>query len=60
MWRDILLQIHINGVQVRLYQIHYNASASHPQTKVSIIQPIPWAALSSEIFSLFSSSLILM
>ena len=67
MWGYILLQIHMTGVQVRLCQVHYVASASHPHTKVSIIQPtlckskfVAILMLSSEIFSLFSSSLILM
>ena len=65
MWRHILLQIHIPGVQIRLPQDHYVASASHPPTNVSIIQPIPCTfefvatcMLSSETFSLFSFSLI--
>ena len=40
MWGYILLQIHMTGVQVRLCQVHYVASASHPHTKVSIIQSI--------------------
>ena len=67
MWRYILLQVHITGVQVRLPQVHYVALASHPPTKVSIIQPIPCKfefvatfMLGSEVFSLFSLSLISM
>ena len=60
MRRYILLQIHITGAQVRLCQVHFVASGSHPHTKlVSIIQPIPCTSkfvatfmLSSGIFSL--------
>ena len=60
MRRYILLQIHITGAQVRLCQVHFVASGSHPHTKlVSIIQPIPCRSkfvatfmLSSGIFSL--------
>ena len=64
-WGYILLQIHITGVRLSL--VHYVASASRPPTKVSIIQPIPCKfeflatfMLSSEVFSLFSFSLISM
>ena len=67
MWGYILLQIHITGDQVRLSLVHYIASASRPPTKVSNIQPIPCkfelvatSMLSSEVFSLFSFSLISM
>ena len=57
MRRCILVHIHLTGAQIRLCQVHYVASASHPHTKVSIIQPIPGKSkfvatfmLSSEIF----------